>query len=127
MGEEITVAVAGWTEKIQTIEDRPILASAIEIARRGDLRQAVAMANRIAPGRSLYQDAQAEARYWEVELQEIADRHTLDRAISIYRQGRISAAIELAATISRRSPIYGDARSYVADWRLLLAPRSARY
>jgi hypothetical protein len=104
-----------------------ILANAIEIARRGDLSQAITVANRIAPGRSLYQNAQAEVRYWAVELQEIADRQTLERAISIYRQGKISVAIDLAASIGRRSPIYSDARSYVADWRLLLAPRSSRY
>jgi hypothetical protein len=126
LGEEITTSVAEWNEKIQVVEDRPILAQAIEIARQGHLSQAIAVANRIAPGRSLYQDAQAEVRYWSLELQEVADRHTLDRAIAIYRQGNISNAIELAATIGRRSPIYSDARAYVADWRLLLAPRSRR-
>ena len=125
MGEEITTVVAEWTEKIQTVEDRPILANAIEIAKRGDLAQAIAVANRIAPGRSLYQNAQAEARYWAMELQEIADRQTLDRAIYIYRQGKISEGIDIASTIGRRSPIYSDARAYVANWRLLLAPRSA--
>jgi hypothetical protein len=126
LGEEITTSVAEWNEKIQVIEDRPILAQAIEIAKQGHLSQAITVANRIAPGRSLYQDAQSEVRYWSLELQEVADRHTLDRAIAIYRQGNISNAIELAATIGRRSPIYGDARSYVADWRLLLTPRSSR-
>jgi hypothetical protein len=123
-GEEITTAVAGWNEKIQTIEDRPILNQAIATARTGNLAGAISIANRIAPGRSLYRDAQAEVRYWSLELQEIADRRTLERAINIYRQGKISVAIDLAATIGRRSPIYSDARSYVADWRLLLTPRS---
>jgi hypothetical protein len=126
LGAEITVAVGGWTEKIQTIEDRPILLNAISTARMGNLSQAVEIANRIVPGRSLYAEAQAEARYWRLELQEIADRRTLDRAIAIYREGKISTAIDLAATIGRRSPIYSDARAYVMDWRLLLTPRSAR-
>ena len=120
LGEEITGAVAEWNEKIQTIEDRPILANAIAVAKQGNLSQAIAIANRIAPSRSLHQDAQAEVRYWALELQEIADRHTLARAIGIYRQGKISTAIELAATIGRRSSIYRDARSYIADWRLLV-------
>jgi hypothetical protein len=126
LGEEITEAVGGWTEKIQTIEDRPILLNALSTARQGHLSQAVEIANRIAPGRSLYTEAQAEARYWRLELQEIADRRTLERAIAIYREGKISTAIDLAATIGRRSPIYSDARAYVMDWRLLLTPRSAR-
>jgi hypothetical protein len=127
MGEEITAVVAEWNEKIQTVEDRPILASAIEIAKRGDLAQAISVANRIAPGRSLYQNAQAEVRYWAMELQEVADLKTLDNAIYIYRQGKISEAIDLADTIGRRSPIYSDARSYSLNWRMLLSPRSARY
>ncbi|PSB59521.1 hypothetical protein [Chamaesiphon polymorphus] len=124
LGEEITAAVAEWNEKIQTIEDRPILNNAIATAQGGNLAGAIEIANRIAPGRSLYRDAQAEVRYWRLELQEIADRRTLERAINIYRQGKISVAIDLAATIGRRSPIYSDARSYVANWRLLLTPRS---
>jgi len=125
LGEEITGFVTDWNEQIQTIEDRPILANAQALANKGNLSQAVAIASQIAPGRVLYQDAQSQVRYWNLELQEIADRHTLDRAMSIYRQGKISAAIELAATIGRRSPISSDARSYIADWRMLLAPRSA--
>jgi hypothetical protein len=127
LGEEITGYVADWNEKIQTIEDRPILANAMAVASRGNYAQAVTIANRITPGRALYQDAQSQVRYWNLELQEIADRNTLDRAIGIYRQGNIATAIDLAATIGRRSPIYGDARAYVSDWRMLLAPRSARY
>ncbi|WP_309730328.1 hypothetical protein [Chamaesiphon sp. OTE_75_metabat_556] len=126
LGEEITEAVGGWTEKIQTIEDRPILLNALSTASQGHLSQAIEIANRIAPGRSLYAEAQTEARYWRFELQEIADRRTLARAIAIYREGKISTAIDLAATIGRRSPIYSDARAYVMDWRLLLTPRSAR-
>lgn len=126
MGEEIVAAAAEWTEKIQVIEDRPILAQAIETARQGNLSQAIDIASRIAPGRSLYQDAQSQVRYWGRELQEIADRRTLDRAIAIYRRGNISMAINLAATISWRSPIYSDARSYVNSWQAFLAPRAAR-
>ncbi len=126
LGEEATELVAEWNQKIQTIEDTPILIRAQALATKGNLTQAVALASRITPGRALYSTAQAEVRYWSLELQEIADRHTLDRAIAIYRQGKIYTAIQLAATIGRRSPIYSDARSYVADWRLLLVPRAMR-
>jgi hypothetical protein len=123
MGEEATTAVAGWTEKIQTIEDRPILENAQALAKQGQLSKAIEVGNRIAPGRALYHDMQADVRYWSLELQEIADRRTLAQAIGTYRRGNISNAIALAASIGRRSPVYGESRSYVADWRLLLAPR----
>ncbi len=127
LGEEITASVSEWNEKIQVIEDRPVLAQAIEIAKQGHLSQAIAVASRITPGRSLYQDAQAEIRYWSLELQEVADRKTLDQAIAIYRRGNIAQAVELAATIGRRSPVYSDSRSYVSEWRSFLAHRSSRH
>jgi hypothetical protein len=124
LGEEITTAVAEWTEKIQTIEDRPFLVNAEALARQGYLTQAIASANRIAPNRVLYPSAQADVRYWYLELQEVTDRQTLEQAKSLSRRGKLSAAIELAATISRRSPLYSEARSYLADWRMLLVPSS---
>jgi hypothetical protein len=126
MGEEITASVSEWNEKIQVIEDRPILAQAIEIAKQGHLDQAITVASRITAGRSLYQDAQAEIRYWSLELQEIADRRTLNQAIVIYRRGNLANAIDLAATIGRRSPIYSESRSYVSEWRSFLYRRSSR-
>jgi hypothetical protein len=126
MGEEITVSVSEWNEKIQVIEDRPILAQAIEIAKQGHLAQAITVASRITAGRSLYQDAQSQIRYWSLELQEIADRRTLDQAIAIYRRGNLAHAINLAATIGRRSPIYSESRSYVSEWRSFLSRRSSR-
>ncbi len=124
MGEEAAAAVAEWSEKIQTIEDRPILDNALALGARGHRSQAIAVADRIMPGRSLYPAAQYHVRQWYVELQEIADRGTLNRAIGTYRQGNISMAIELASTISRRSSLYGDAREYMANWQLLLVPKS---
>jgi hypothetical protein len=124
MGEEAAAAVAEWSEKIQTIEDRPILDNALALGARGLRSQAIAVADRIMPGRSLYPAAQYHVRQWYVELQEIADRGTLNRAIGTYRRGNISMAIDVASTISRRSSLYGDAREYMANWRLLLVPKS---
>jgi hypothetical protein len=120
LGAEATEVVGEWNYKIQTIEDTPILVRAQEIATSGNLTQAVALASKIAPGRALYGKAQSHVRYWSLQLMEIADRRTLERAIVIYRQGKIAAAIELAETIQWRSPIYGDARPYIANWRMLL-------
>lgn len=125
LGAEATEVVGEWHHKIQTIEDTPILVRAQALATSGNLTQAVALATKIAPGRALYGTAQAQVSYWSLELQEIADRRTLERAIVIYRQGKIAAAIDLAGTIDRRSPIYGDARPYIANWRMLLSPRAS--
>jgi soluble cytochrome b562 len=124
MGAEATQEVANWTNKIQTIEDQPVLDRAQALANNGRLSEAIHVAQKIGEGRSLYRTAQGNIRYWSLELQEIADRRTLNHAIAIYRQGQISNAIDLASTISRRSPVYGEARSYISDWRALIAPKS---
>jgi hypothetical protein len=126
LGAEATEVVGEWNHKIQTIEDTPILVRAQTLATSGNLTQAVAQASKIAPGRALYRTAQAHVRYWSLELQEIADRRTLERAIAIYRQGKIAAGIELASTIGRSSPVYGDARPYIANWRMLLSSSASR-
>ena len=126
LGAEATEVVGEWNHKIQTIEDTPILVRAQALATSGNLTQAVTLASKIAPGRALYGTAQAQVRYWSLELREIADRRTLDRAIAIYRQGKIAAGIELASTIDRSSPVYGDARPYIANWRMLLSSSASR-
>lgn len=124
LGAEATQEVAQWTTKIQTIEDQPILDRAQTLANRGDLSEAIQLANQIAPGRALYGKAQGNVRYWWIELQEIADRNTLYHAKSLYRRGQISAAIAAVSQIGRRSPVYGEARSYLSDWQELLTPKN---
>ncbi len=123
MGEEATAAAAEWNVRIQTIEDRPILDNALAIAERGNLTQAIAVADRIAPGRALYHTAQASVRQWYRDLQNIADRQTLYRAIGTYRRGNISEAIQVASTIGWRSSSYGEAQGYMSEWRVLLVPK----
>jgi hypothetical protein len=120
IGKEASQEVAQWTVKIQTIEDQPIVARAQALANKGKLSEAVQVANQIAPGRALYAQAQSHVRYWWIELQEIADRQTLNQAKAIYRRGHISAAIATASQIGRRSPVYSEARSYISDWQDLL-------
>jgi hypothetical protein len=123
MGEEATAAVSEWTVRIQTIEDRPILDNALALSQQGNLTQAIAVADRIAPGRALYHNAQANVRQWYRDLQDIADRQTLYRAIGTYRRGNISEAIQVASSIGRRSSSYGEAYGYISNWRALLVPK----
>jgi hypothetical protein len=125
MGAEATAAVSEWNVRIQTIEDRPILDNALALAERGNLTQAIAVADRITPGRALYHTAQTSVRQWYHELQDIADRQTLNRAIGTYRRGNISEAIRVASTIGRRSSSYSDAHGYMSEWRALLVPKVA--
>lgn len=58
-------AVQNWTTQIQIAEDRPLLNEAYGLAEQGSLSSAIAVADRIAPGRALYDEAQAAIARWE--------------------------------------------------------------
>jgi soluble cytochrome b562 len=120
---ETAEMVADWRKKLQTIEDTPLLTNAQTLANQGKLEEAVKMASRVTPGRALYANAQANIRYWSLELMEIADRRVLQRAIAVYRSGNISQAIDIGSAITRRSPMYSEARGYIDNWQNLIAPR----
>ncbi|QQE65889.1 hypothetical protein GFS31_25810 [Leptolyngbya sp. BL0902] len=54
-----------WTNRLQTLEDQPILDRARQLAEEGKLSQAVAEASSIRPGRSLYDEAQSAVIQWQ--------------------------------------------------------------
>jgi hypothetical protein len=59
------------TQQIQNAEDQPILDQATQLANNGDpagLQQAIAAAQQIAPGRTLYAQAQEKIRQWADRL-----------------------------------------------------------
>ena len=71
-----------WTNKIQAIEDRPILNRAQAMADRGELTQAIATAATVATDRALYSEAQAAIAGWrrDIVAQEQARQRALQRA-----------------------------------------------
>lgn len=62
--------IDGWRSDIQTIEDRPILTQARQLADEGNFQDAITTASRIGAGRSLYSQAQNLTQRWRQELRE---------------------------------------------------------
>lgn len=60
--------VRDWYQAIQTIEDQPILDQAWSLAEQGDLNGAIQVAANIAPGRSLYWQAQGAIGDWQAQI-----------------------------------------------------------
>jgi hypothetical protein len=60
--------VRDWYQAIQTIEDQPILDRAWSLAGQGDLNGAIQIAANIAPGRSLYWQAQSAIGDWQAQI-----------------------------------------------------------
>ena len=57
-----------WTQKLEVIEDQPILTQAQTQAEQGNLTQAIATAATIKPDRALYSQAQSAIWNWQEEL-----------------------------------------------------------
>lgn len=113
---EAQTDAANWIYQIQVLEDRPIIAEARSIANAGQLGQAIEVASRIRPGRALYGEAQGLIGEWVYQIQLAEDRSTIAQATNLAAGGYLTRAIEVASTISRGRPLYGEARGLISQW-----------
>jgi len=108
--------IAEWEDRIETIEDQPIMDKAQRFAESGKLSEAIAEASRVNKGRALYADAQTTVKKWTEELQIIEDRPILIRAENFAARGRLSDAIGVAAQIVPGRALYSEARASINIW-----------
>ncbi|MBF2026688.1 MAG: hypothetical protein IGS48_07980 [Oscillatoriales cyanobacterium C42_A2020_001] len=92
--KEAQLLIANWTQKIQVIEDQPILDRAWALANQGDLNSAIQVAAGIGVGRALYWEAQSAIGNWQATI----------RATELARQREQEAAAK-----ARKSPFALDA------------------
>lgn len=121
--QEAQKEIWSWVTRIQTIEDRPKLDRAIQIARGSSVpawRQAITVARGIAPRRALHDEAQEFVQQWQVNIQRAEDGPILNRARSLARGNTIYAwqqAIAVANEIAPRRVLYGEAQESVRQWQ----------
>jgi len=112
--------VTGWRKQIETIEDRPHLDKADQIASLGDinsLQAAINEASQIASDRALYQEAQGKISTWTNKIEQIQDQPDLDRARELAISGDLSAAITEAQLIPPGRALSGEAQAAINDWQ----------
>ncbi len=115
--------ISNWNQQIETIQDRPNLDRAEQLANFGDiaaLSAAIEEANQIRAGRALYQEAQGKIQTWrqKIELQE--DRPSLDRAdqlASFHDASSLVAAIDEANQIRPGRALYQEAQEKIQGWK----------
>ncbi|MDF5723786.1 MAG: chromosome segregation ATPase [Rhizonema sp. PD37] len=111
--------IAGWIAQVQTIEDRPYLDHAEQLAMLEDfnsLQAAVAEASQIRRGRALYPEAQSKIAAWTGSIQRIQDQPILDQAQELARNGDLPAAIATAQRISSGRALSKTARATAEGW-----------
>ncbi len=116
LGREADERIANWTERIQRVEDQPILDQARQRAQTGDTAGAIAIANRIRSGRSLYGMAQDDIASWQAQEN---GRARLSEAVNAASRGdgnSLANAIEIAQRVPGSSDSRSQADSRINQW-----------
>ncbi len=110
-----------WRNQVETIEDRPILERAQQLAWLNDinsLQAAISEAGQIRRGRALYSEAQGKIRNWTATVQRMQDQPYLDQARMLARSGDFVGAINTVQPIvSSGRSLAGEARKAMDDWQ----------
>ncbi|WP_016950759.1 hypothetical protein [Anabaena sp. PCC 7108] len=110
-----------WRGQVESIEDRPYLERAEQIALLEDissLQSAIAEAGQIRSGRALYPEARKKIRTWTAKIQQIQDQPYLDQARIIADSGDLNTAVREAQKIaSSGRALAGEAQTAVDTWQ----------
>jgi hypothetical protein len=118
-----------WRAQIETIQDRPILEQADQIASGGDmpsLQAAIAQAEQVGQGRALSREARSKIQKWTAEIQRIQDEPILLQAREYANAGDLQGAINLAQQIRSGRSLYNEAQADVRRWRERIQEKTAK-
>jgi len=126
--QEARKEINDWSTQVQTIEDRPFLERAEELALFGDtssLRAAIAEASRIGRGRALYREAQKKIANWTSKVQQTEDQPYLDQARTLANSGDLNAAINTARQIKSGRVLSQQAQRDINQWQAEVTARDS--
>ncbi|MTJ07123.1 MULTISPECIES: chromosome segregation ATPase [unclassified Anabaena] len=110
-----------WRGQVESIEDRPYLDRAEQIAINEDvssLQTAIAEASQIRSGRALYPEARKKIRQWTATIERIQDQPYLDQAKALADSGSLTTAISEAQKIaSSGRALSGEAQTAIDSWQ----------
>ena len=118
--QEAREEIYKWRQKVQRIEDQPILNRAKELSypnNVGAWRRAIAEANLISRGSPLYSEAQNYSKTWRANIERVEDRPILEEAESFANINNYPAAINAARKIKSGRALYPDAQSKINRWQ----------
>lgn len=113
--------IGRWRSQVESIEDRPYLDRAEQIAINEDvssLQTAIAELNQIRSGRALYPEARKKIRLWTAKIERIQDQPYLDQAKALADSGNLATAISEAQKIaSSGRALSSEAQSSIDAWQ----------
>jgi soluble cytochrome b562 len=115
--DDAQAAILGWQQDIQRVEDQPTLDEAQRLANAGRLSEAIALVQRISPGRALYDNAQKQIKDWQLQINA---EYSLQQANGLGSASRtpegLTAAIRAADQVPDRTPQRQEANSQIDRW-----------
>lgn len=119
--KEARQEIGRWRGQVESIEDRPYLDRAEQIAINEDvisLQTAIAELNQIRSGRALYPEAKKKIRLWTAKIERIQDQPYLDQARALADSGNLTTAISEAQKIaSSGRALSSEAQSSIDTWQ----------
>lgn len=115
---EAQAQVSQWQQEIERIEDGPYLTEAQDFADLGYYPRAISIAQRISPGRALYDEAQTQIAEWRVQLQAETNLQQA-RGLSTSASNSpdsLSAAIRTADRVPAQAPQRTQADEAIEQW-----------
>jgi hypothetical protein len=113
--------IGRWRGQVETIEDRPYLDRAEQIAISEDvssLQTAIAELSQIHSGRALYPEARKKIRLWTAKIERIQDQPYLDQAKALADSGNLTTAINQAQKIaSSGRALSSEAQIAIDSWQ----------
>jgi hypothetical protein len=105
-----------WTAEIQRAQDAPILQQAESLAATGDLRGAIALAQRIGAGRALSPQRDEKVGDWQAQLQAANNLAAAQRLADTGTPESLLGAIKAAARVPKSSSLRAQARLAMDNW-----------
>ena len=106
LGAEAAERIADWRNRIERIEDQPLLDQARRRASAGDLVGAIATASQISKDRALYSTARSDINRWQAQE---TGRQRLFEATRAAARGSAEALSE-AISLAQQVPAQSDSR-----------------
>ena len=115
--------IRNWTQRVERIQDQPILSEANQFAQSGNFRQAIATAQQISSGRALYDEAQTNIQQWQNRISQNIQRQegesqirlAVDRA-NVGTPAALASAIQVANQIAENNPNRAEADRMINQW-----------
>ncbi len=128
--DEAQQKIQQWNGQIQRIQDQPVLDQARALAFSGNIQAAIDLAERIRPGRSLYDAAQADVAQWRGQIQAQVEQvqaqtaqaqaqRSLQDARQLASVGNpvaLANAIRLASQIPAAGAVQSEINAAINDW-----------